>query len=289
MKLTIIKQIVPLAVVCSVLLGYQYIGAVWTEPASPGSSDLAGTNADVPIHVGTSTQDKIGGLGVGALTVFGSSQIINTAPRLDFTETDTTTNWSLRADGEEFSLLRVDALGNQVGDYAFHAFADVTTPGDVSFEFDEDVTAGAWLGAREGFRIWDESPEIRFTETDSIYGSGVYQYKVMTNQDDYNVYFNRDFTGPISPANTPLMRLSGSPDQATDYAAFSNEVHAVTYCDEDGNNCTPAGGSFGGIFTETSAGACAHANPFTTACSCPAGFTETLFASSGSNSYQCWR
>lgn len=71
MKTHPLSTIIPLAIVCSLLIGYQYLGAAWSEPGSPGSSDLTGTNVDAPINVGSDDQIKSAALGVDALYVYG--------------------------------------------------------------------------------------------------------------------------------------------------------------------------------------------------------------------------
>lgn len=68
------KQIIPLAVVCSVLLGYQYLGATWTEPTATAPNN----NTEAPLNVGSDEQVKNGGLGVDALAVFGDVAISGT-------------------------------------------------------------------------------------------------------------------------------------------------------------------------------------------------------------------
>ena len=70
MRLAILKQIIPLSIVCAVLVGYQYMGATWTEPAA---GTLAATNVPAPINIGTESQIKEGRLSVDALTVFGDA------------------------------------------------------------------------------------------------------------------------------------------------------------------------------------------------------------------------
>lgn len=69
-----LKTIIPLALVCATLLGYQYLGASWSEPTSlpPGN------NVEAPLHTGPATQQKNGTLGVDALGVFGDALVTGT-------------------------------------------------------------------------------------------------------------------------------------------------------------------------------------------------------------------
>jgi hypothetical protein len=74
MKAHPLKTIIPLAIVCAVLLGYQYMGATWTEPTS---SPTAG-NVAAPLNVGTSSASNQlvqGSLGVDALAVYGDTLV----------------------------------------------------------------------------------------------------------------------------------------------------------------------------------------------------------------------
>lgn len=71
---TILMQVVPLAVVCSVLFGYQYLNAAWTEPGSTPPLD----NMSVPINTGGALQIKNGALSVDELTVFGDMEVTGT-------------------------------------------------------------------------------------------------------------------------------------------------------------------------------------------------------------------
>tara|TARA_B100000745_G_C20078269_1_gene368304 strand:+ start:221 stop:889 length:669 start_codon:yes stop_codon:yes gene_type:complete len=63
--------IIPLAIACSLLLGYQYLGATWSEPTGSPPAN----NVDAPINVGSTDQVKNGGLSVDALAVFGDVAI----------------------------------------------------------------------------------------------------------------------------------------------------------------------------------------------------------------------
>ncbi len=80
--------------------------------------------------------------------------------------------------------------------------------------------------------------------------------------------------------------------------AAASSTWSPRYCDELGNNCwSPGSGgqggsTFGGIFTRNSFGACSQTNPFTGSCSCPSGYTSSMFAISVSGGeqffHQCW-
>ncbi|MAZ29913.1 hypothetical protein CL655_01385 [bacterium] len=69
-----LKTIIPLTIVCSLLVGYQYLGATWTEPGSNPPND----NAEAPINTGATDQVKNAGLSVDALAVFGDTLVTGT-------------------------------------------------------------------------------------------------------------------------------------------------------------------------------------------------------------------
>ena len=69
-----LTTIIPLALVCTLLLGYQYLGAAWSEPAGSPTSN----NVDAPINVGSTAQVKNGALSVDALAVFGDVAVTGT-------------------------------------------------------------------------------------------------------------------------------------------------------------------------------------------------------------------
>jgi hypothetical protein len=80
---TSLKTIIPLALVCSVLMGYQYLGAQWVGP----SVGPTGGNVPAPVNVGTAPQVKSGPLGVAALDVIGDASVA-----LDIAVAGTTTS-----------------------------------------------------------------------------------------------------------------------------------------------------------------------------------------------------
>ena len=69
------SSIVLLAVIAALLLGYQYMGAAWSEP----TTTAPGGNVDAPLNVGTTDQVKNAALGVDALAVFGDVSITGTS------------------------------------------------------------------------------------------------------------------------------------------------------------------------------------------------------------------
>lgn len=78
-----LKTIIPLALVCSFLLGYQYLGAQWVGP----SEGPVGGNVPAPVNVGSAPQIKNGPLGVASLDVTGDASVA-----LDIAVAGTTTS-----------------------------------------------------------------------------------------------------------------------------------------------------------------------------------------------------
>jgi hypothetical protein len=69
-----LKTIIPLSIVCAVLIGYQYLGATWTEPVGTPPNN----NVDAPVNVGSALQVKDGPLSVDGLAVFGDMEVSGT-------------------------------------------------------------------------------------------------------------------------------------------------------------------------------------------------------------------
>src|SRR6056297_395709 len=158
-----LKTIMPLALVCTVLVGYTYIDAQWVGP----STSPTGGNAPAPINVGNNIQTKTGPLGVGGLGVYGSAEIVAPNPQLDLIDTTPgdERGWSFRADAGELRLIRTDDAGTQIGDPVFIAAEhSASDPADVSVKFDRDVDLNNFLTVREGIRLIDDSPQISFRE-----------------------------------------------------------------------------------------------------------------------------
>jgi hypothetical protein len=238
-----LKTIIPLALVCTLLLGYSYIDAQWVGP----STSPTGGNAPAPVNVSANSQNKSGALGVGGLSVFGDAEIVAPSPQLDLIDTTlgNERGWSLRGDGSDLNLLRTDTAGNQVGDPIVEFFYN---PGADQYDtrFDWTIRTEGWLRSTAGVWIEDDSPEIRFFETDGSF-PGFWRYKIMPNQDFYNIYADRDFVMPQDPDGSALFRLyASSAGSAGDYAQFSNQVRAEQYCDQSGANCIDASSLAGG-------------------------------------------
>ncbi len=244
-----LKTIIPLALVCTVLIGYNYIDAQWVGPTQ---APTAG-NVPAPLNVGSQDQIKNARLGVDALSVYGDAEIVAPNPQLDLIDTTpgNERGWSLRGDGSDLNILRTDVDGNQVGDPIIELFYNASAD-QYNTRFDWTILTEGWLRSEEGVWIEDESPSIRFYETDGPY-PGFWRYKIMPNQDFYNIYAERDFITPEADADEPvLFRLFASTtDPSGDYAQFSNEVRAEQYCDRTGTDCIDAsslaGGGGGGL------------------------------------------
>ena len=117
-------------------------------------------------------------------------------------------------------------------------------------------------------------------------------------------WFAATSTPPTSnvpaPINTGTTTQQKQGNFMAHIMAAASSTWSPQYCDELGNNCWdpgsagPGGGSatFGGLYTRNSFGVCAQSNPFTGSCSCPAGYTNTMFATQVSGGeqffHQCW-
>lgn len=234
-----LKTLIPLSLVCTVLVGYSYIEAQFVGPT--GSPSMY--NAPAPINVSGIAQEKTGWLGAGALSVFGDAEIYRSQPAFNLIDNDTgDDSWSLRSDAGTFSFLRLDDAENQVGQPVFTVSEKASDPNAVEVTFTDNVQTEGWFRSDLGLRITNESPEIRFRETGV--SANNWRYKIMVNDQLYNVYANRDdnATGTIDVIDRPhLFRLFGSQSGVSgDYAQFSNEVRAQRYCNYDGSDCVDA-------------------------------------------------
>src|SRR6056297_2016197 len=222
-----LKTIIPLALVCTVLVGYTYIDAQWVGP----STSPTGGNAPAPINVGNNIQTKTGPLGVGGLGVYGSAEIVAPNPQLDLIDTTPgdERGWSFRADAGELHLYRTDSSGAIIGGdpaMRFHEHGSVLD--DTVVEFDRNVK-GQLLEANGGpIIIRDVSPELHFRETDQGYSD--FKYKLMVNNDIFTVFADRNDDGV---GDNSTVRFYAGATSSDDYAYFSNQVRADRYCDEN--------------------------------------------------------
>ncbi|HMA78064.1 MAG TPA: hypothetical protein VKP88_02890 [Candidatus Paceibacterota bacterium] len=260
-----LKTIIPLALVCTVLVGYTYIDAQWVGP----STSPTGGNAPAPLNTGSDSQIKSGSLGVDALSVFGDAAVVDTTPGEG--------SWIMRADAGELHLYRTDAGGTIIGGdpaMRFHEHGSVLD--DTVVEFDRNVK-GQLLEANGGpIIIRDVSPELHFRETDQGYSD--FKYKLMVNNDIFTVFADRNDDGV---GDNSTVRFYAGATSSDDYAYFSNQVRADRYCDENGGNCTDAAsmasGGGGGLtscnlFAITQTSACTSGPPTP---SCPSGYVRT--------------
>ncbi|HMA78296.1 MAG TPA: hypothetical protein VKP88_04170 [Candidatus Paceibacterota bacterium] len=270
-----LKTIIPLALVCTVLVGYTYIDAQWVGP----STSPTGGNAPAPINVGNNIQTKTGPLGVGGLGVYGSAEIVAPNPQLDLIDTTPgdERGWSFRADAGELRLIRTDDAGTQIGDPVFIAAEhSASDPADVSVKFDRDVDLNNFLTVREGIRLIDDSPQISFREEGVA--SNNWRYKMILNDELFSIYANRDdnASGILEPIDGgPLFRLfaSSTLTPGQDFAYFGSQVRAAEYCDQVGSNCVNASDMTNVV----------NASPLPTGCD----DGDTLAYDAGTNAWEC--
>jgi hypothetical protein len=117
-----------------------------------------------------------------------------------------------------------------------------TDPNDTDVYFDRNLHANHIRSIDGSFELQDSSPEIQFIETDQSYSD--WRYKVQVNNDIFRIETSRDGSGSTDP--TTPMRLFAGAASTSDWVEFSNQVRAVEYCDEDGNNCADPALDFGG-------------------------------------------
>jgi hypothetical protein len=231
-----LTTIIPLAIVCAVLLGYQYMGATWTEP----TSGPTGGNVAAPINAGTSTnsvQLVQGSLGADRLAAFDDVFIAGSGG----------INWQLTTSGSNFVVNRVDDTGAVIGgDEALRLEEHHSDSNDTVLVLDRNISANWYESYDGGVELWDNSPEIRFNETDQ--GLTNDKYKIMVDDSVFRVFVDRDDDGT---GDESILQLFGGLASSTDYVEFTNQVRAVEYCDQNGNNCSSATGGGGSIITGT--------------------------------------
>lgn len=128
------KQIVPLAVVCSVLLGYQYIGATWSDPTGTPPNN----NVDAPLNTGSTAQVKNGSLSVDGLTVFGSQIMHQSAPTFEFSDSDHNDWWTHVNSNRYYFIYDEDDNGTWAGEDPWPLLLD--GPGEYAL-FENQVRA----------------------------------------------------------------------------------------------------------------------------------------------------
>jgi hypothetical protein len=105
MKTQLIQTTKTIILALILTLGISYVMA-WTGPTSTPPDG----NTPAPVNVGTTDQVKNGGLGINALSVFGTGYV----EKLKINETGDTGAWELYTDGDTYTsgTLRTDGIAN---------------------------------------------------------------------------------------------------------------------------------------------------------------------------------
>ncbi len=202
------KSMVFLAVTLTVLLGYNFIGAAWSDPSSAPPND----NTEAPINVGSEIQVKTGVLGLNGLAIFGNQAITSANPQIKFDDTDAgQTDFWTHANNDKFYI-----LSDRNGDGSYNESADTPHPMVINATENKAEDYAKFAGQVRATQYCDENgencldastvdtnapviksgsatnPEVYNRQTDS----GDNEYVVHT----YTVTFDKSFT--IVPAVT---------------------------------------------------------------------------------------
>lgn len=223
------KSLAFLTITLTILLGYNFMDAAWTDPTTTAPAN----NVEAPVNVGSTTQDKLGVLGVNGLSVFGQQTIASLVPTIKFEDTTPGAKdfWT-QIDADRFYIL---ADRNNAGlwdePHPMMIYASTTADGDYA-QFSNSVRATSYC-SRNGqscfeagevvSEIGEEDVLVSGAQTSALHNKakgGSEEYDLMTNASCVrrgagsvtDTYYLACPSGQYVAAITRQSATNGSPD-----------------------------------------------------------------------------
>jgi hypothetical protein len=180
------KNILPLTLALTVLLGYNFMYAQWSNP--PGAAPSG--NVEAPINTSATSQIKLGPLGIGPLSVSGHMSMLSTNPLFYLNDTDGTPFWLYNNNSVFYILTSRDGDSSTIEwPYPMTMSVDPNSANDY-VHFSNQVRAAAYCD--QGGANCSTAAQLSASTniaSNSVY-SGTNQISGLTAGKKYLIFFN---------------------------------------------------------------------------------------------------